>query len=189
LLAVFLLAACSSAGPGANSSPHPAATHPATGGAPIGSPSAAGCDSTPWQAAPIKVIRTVGVPPVPVVAGIRTGSHPDCGYDRLTFDITGSMPGYEIRYVPTVTTDPADQPVSLPGRHFLVITLRPAQGHITSGASSLPRGVVSLNYPMLKGYAVVGDFEGVLTVAVGLDAAAAVRVGGLTARLYLDVAH
>ena len=41
---------------------------------------------------------------------------------------------------------------------------------------------------MLKGYAVTGDFDGVLSVVVGLARATAFRVGRLPGRLYVDVA-
>ena len=40
---------------------------------------------------------------------------------------------------------------------------------------------------MLAGWALAGDFEGYVTVAVGLNAEAMVRVGELADRLYIDV--
>jgi hypothetical protein len=41
---------------------------------------------------------------------------------------------------------------------------------------------------MLKAYRIVGDFEGVVTVALGLDDVVGFRVGELPGRLYIDVA-
>src|SRR5438477_5488446 len=48
-----------------------------------------GCDTLAWKTAPITVTHNPTVPPVPVVTGIRPGQHPECRYDRITFDITG----------------------------------------------------------------------------------------------------
>ena len=42
---------------------------------------------------------------------------------------------------------------------------------------------------MLKGYAVIGDFEGHVSVAIGLAKSVQVRVGELSGRLYVDVAY
>ena len=40
---------------------------------------------------------------------------------------------------------------------------------------------------MLNGYALAGDFEGVLTLAIGLQSMTSIRVGELPGRLYLDI--
>jgi hypothetical protein len=148
-----------------------------------------GCDATPWRTAPMQVGHSVAVPPVPVVTGIRAGSHPACGYDRIVFDVTGPTPGYEIRYVQAVTSDPAGAPVTLVGSRYLLLTLRPAQGHTATGAATIVNRSATLGYPMLKSYAVVGDFEGVFSVALGLRSSTAVRVGELSGRLYIDLAQ
>jgi len=42
-------------------------------------------------------------------------------------------------------------------------------------------------YPVLKSYAVAGDFEGVVTVALGLARTTSIRVDELPGHLYLDV--
>jgi hypothetical protein len=127
------------------------------------------------------------VPPVPVITAVRAAAHPACGYDRIVLDITGPAPGYAIKYVTRVTADPSGNPVPVPGRRYLVITLRPAQAHTGSGAPTISGQVHVLGYPMLKGYAVAGDFEGVLTIALGLHSTASIRVGELPGRLYIDL--
>ena len=123
-----------------------------------------------------------------MATGIRTGSHPDCRFDRLVIDISGARPGYSVTFVATVARDASGTPVNLPGSAFLLIRLTPAQGHDASGTSALPRHLQTVGYPMLRAYAVTGDFEGVLSVAVGLSGKARYRVGELPGRLYLDVA-
>jgi hypothetical protein len=124
---------------------------------------------------------------VAVITTIKTGSHPECGYDRLVFGITGPMPGYDIRYVTQVTADPSGKPVALAGRSYLLVTLRPAQAHDESGAPTFTRPEQALGYPMLKSYAMAGDYEGVITLALGLYDTTSIRVGELPGLLYIDV--
>ena len=131
------------------------------------------------------VTRHFAVPPVPVITAIRTGTHPDCGYDRIVFNIRGPVPGYDIRYA---SKAPSGTGGGAAGRWYLLITIHPAQGHSDSGVSTIARLSAATSYPMLRGYQVTGDFEGVLSVAVGLAKPTAFRVGRLTGRLYVDVA-
>lgn len=104
------------------------------------------------------------------------------------------MPGYAIRYAGHVTADSSVPPVSLPGQRFLVVVLRPAQAHLASGASTIGRAVHRLGFPMLAGWVLSGrvlsgDSEGVISLALGLNASAAIRVGELRGRLYIDVRY
>jgi peptidoglycan/xylan/chitin deacetylase (PgdA/CDA1 family) len=150
-----------------------------------------GCDPLAWHSAPLTVSHTPAVPPVPSVTGIRTGSHSTCRYDRIVFDITGSIPGYNVRYVSRVNADPSDLPVTVPGggSAYLLITLHPAQSHDNRGITTIAARSAALGYPMLKGYALAGDFEGYVTIALGLSATTVIRVGELSGRVYLDVSY
>lgn len=194
ILAVVLGASssCATAIPAANSTP------PGIARSPVPSPSAvpsrsiaasirAGCDTSPWHASPISSARQVPVPPVPVITGVRAAAHPECGYDRLVLDITGPMPGYEIRYVSRVTADPSGAPVTLPGRSYLVITFRPANAHTAAGVATISRRAHALSYPELRAYVLGSDFEGVVTLALGLQNRAAIRVGEIPGHWYVDV--
>src|SRR6266536_2569935 len=40
---------------------------------------------------------------LPVLADVRTAHHP--GFDRITFELSGPLPGYRIGYVPSLTGD------------------------------------------------------------------------------------
>jgi hypothetical protein len=181
-LAIGLLASCSHAA----SPPQPARTSgtPAVTSPPASA--AAGCDSDPWSSVPVSISHSVPVPPVPVVTSIRAAAHADCGYDRLVLGLRGKMPSYAIRYVNRVVADASGKAISLPGSRFLVITLRPTQAHDDSGTATIPGGVVSAGFPMLLGYTMAGDSEGVVTIAVGLRGATGIRVGELPGRLYVD---
>jgi hypothetical protein len=187
-MTAVLAAACSSGG-------SPAASGPSTAGAATSGPAAstttsaaaqASCDTDPWGSVPVTVNHTVPVPPVPVVTSIKAAAHAECGYDRLVLSLSGKMPSYTVRYVSRVIADPSGQVVSLPGSKYLVITLRPGQAHQESGTPTLPRAVSAPGFPRLVSYALAGDFEGVVTVAVGLSGTAGIRVGELPGRLYVD---
>jgi hypothetical protein len=192
LAVVASAAACSSASPGSAASPSGAATSPsvaATSPAPSTSATgqAADCGGGTWHTGSVTVTRHVAVPPVPVLADIRTASHAECGYDRVVVDIRGALPGYSIAYVSHVVADPSGKPVTVPGSAVLLVTVRPAQGHTDAGAPTLPGGVHTLGFRMLAGWATAGDFEGVVRLAIGVRSRTAFRVGELPGRLYIDV--
>jgi hypothetical protein len=180
-LVLVAVTSCAASAP----APIPSAASPATPTSPGSAPKAADCDTGAWRSAPIKA--TLPVAGLAIVTGVRTAAHPECGYDRLVLDTTGPLQSYDIRYVGQVIADPSGKPITLPGRSFLLITLRPAQAHAGSGAPTVTRDVQALGYPVLKGYALAGDFEGVLTLALGLRGTASIRVGELPDRWYIDV--
>lgn len=152
----------------------------------VRSQSAAACPAARWHKPPITVTRNFHVPPTPVVRAVRAAKHPRCHFDRLVFDISVRNPGYHIEFVKRVIADPSGKTIKLPGRRFLLITLRPAQAHRSSGASTLPTKVQRLGFPMLKSWVLAGDFEGVVSIGVGLHAKTSVRVGELHGRLFID---
>jgi hypothetical protein len=177
--------ATASSAPATGSAAPPVTATPASGG-PSGT-SAAQCGTGPWRSAPMTVTHQVAVPPVPVITAVRAAAHPECGYDRLVLDITGPVPGYAIRYADHVTADPSCTAVMVPGHRYLLITLKPAEAHTGSGAPSIPRQPQATGYPALAGWVLAGDFEGVVTVAIGLQHSAAIRVGELPGHLYIDI--
>jgi hypothetical protein len=131
----------------------------------------------------------VPVPPVPTLLRIRSAPH--SGYDRITFDFAGPLPGYQVRYVDKVVEDGSGRTMTMPGRRFVQIRFEPAQAHSDSGDTAVTPRSMTLGYPMLRGYVINGDFEAVLNVALGLDDVVAFRVGeipGTPGHIYLDVA-
>lgn len=185
-LTLGLIASCSQGSPAAGGSAPPGTASVTPTPNVSASATVAGCDSDPWRAAPLTVSHSVSVPPVPVVTAIRAAAHSECGYDRLVLNISGKLPGYTIRYVRQVTADPSGKILSLPGSRYLLISIRPSQAHTDSGVATIPSGVVAPHFPMLIGYALSGDFEGVVTVAVGLRSTTGIRVGELPGRLFID---
>lgn len=180
-------------------SPAPSPTPPVTAGpsvTPGGPPSGPAPTTTAtvpgtWTSGPTVVSRSVPVPPVPQLLRIRTAAHSAEGYDRVVFDFVSTLPGYEIKYVDEAIADGSGEPVDIPGRRLLQITFRPAQAHDDTGTSSVTPRMKTLDYPMLEAYAITGDFEGVVTVVLGLDDVVGYRVGelpGEPGRIYIDVA-
>jgi hypothetical protein len=188
--AAIAAAACSGAtappGGGSGHTSQPATTPasptaPATSAAPVTCPGG-------WKAGQTTISHQVTVPPLPVVTAIRTGTHPECRYDRLVLDISGPTPWYSVGFVRKVIQDGSGKTLTLPGTRYLVIRLNPAQGHTDSGKPTLPAGLQALSFPQLRGYEVAGDFEGVVTIALGLNDGTRYRVGELPGKLYIDVA-
>ncbi|GAA2607826.1 hypothetical protein Adu01nite_15740 [Paractinoplanes durhamensis] len=160
-----------------------------TSAAPTDSRPAAPVTAGPaWRSAPVSVVRHPPVPPVPVLTGVRSGAHPAEGYDRIVFDIDGALPGYTIRYVDQVRADPSDRPIAVPGERHLLVVLDPAQAHRTDGSGTVT-GIHALGLTALTAYAIVGDFEGHVSIAVGLPRTAGFRAGELPGRIFLDVAR
>jgi hypothetical protein len=168
-------------GPPTHSAPLPVSVRP------VSPPAASGCDSSPWHSGPITVTHHVSVPPVPVIAAVRVAQHPGCRYDRIVLDIRGPMPGYTVRYVAAAVADATGQAISMPGTRYLVITLRPAAAHSDAGAPTIAPGVHAPAYPALASWALAGDAEGVVRIALGLAEPTSIRTGELSGRIYVDV--
>ena len=174
--------------PAPSASPSGSAPGP-TGGGAAPSPSAGGEDTESWATGPVTVTHDVSA--ASRVIGIRTAAHPDEGYDRIVFDIDGEIPGYTIEYVDEVRQDGSGDLVDVPGRRYLLIRFNPAHAHTDAGEALISPRSRELDHPMMRGYVVVGDFEGYVSVAIGLDDVVGYRVGELPgdpARVYVDVA-
>jgi hypothetical protein len=120
-----------------------------------------------------------------VLSGIRYAAHD--GFDRVVLDIPGAPPGYSVTYVTEVRRDGSGAPVSLPGKAFLLITLHPAEAHRANGAPTVT-GIHRTGLAGIQAYAIVGDYEGHVSVALGVKGVQKYHVGELTDRIYLDLA-
>lgn len=134
--------------------------------------------------------------PMAVLVDVRTGNHPDEGYDRVVFDFRDdtSMPGFSISYVDQVIADPSDRPLPmLPGAKMQV-DMRWAAAH-EDGDLTIPDTDRDLRpgLPRVKQVMLAGDFEGHLRFGIAVFPAgeptpfrAQVLSGN---RLVIDVAH
>lgn len=122
------------------------------------------------------------------VFALAIGCHPT--FDRLVLSARPGTPGYDVRYVARVVADPSGLPVPLLGNARILVVLRPARAHSSGGAALLPAAVTPL-CPNLRQVKRAGDFEGVVSVGLGLKRKTGFRVFRLTAptRIVIDVAH
>jgi hypothetical protein len=110
---------------------------------------------------------------------VAVGHHE--GYDRVVFEFRDEgLPGYRVEYVePPLKEDGSGAPVSVAGSAFVVVRMEPASGFdLNSGEGEL----VYKGPKRLPGTGVVkevvrsGDFEAVLSWAIGLEAKVPFRV-------------
>jgi hypothetical protein len=137
-----------------------------------------------WGTGPVTVSHTPSWP-LPVLTRVRYAAHP--GYDRIVFDISGDLPSYTARYVGEVRSDGSGERVVMPGRRFLLIVLNPAQSHRDDYTPTVS-GVHRTDLRNLKAYAIAGDYEAYVSIALGLDDVAGYRIRELPGRIYVDVA-
>jgi hypothetical protein len=171
-----------SASPSATTPVEPTSTP--TTASPTGEPFAGGRD-------PITSTPAAGLT-VAMLQEIRTADQG--AFDRITFEFDGGLPGYEVRYVePPIIYDPSGETMEIEGTAFIVVRMEPAAGHDPDTGSETYTGPLELKpgLPALVEAERVGDFEGVLSWALGLSAEADFRVTTLAdpPRLVIDIAH
>ncbi|MFB7244125.1 hypothetical protein CW362_08430 [Streptomyces populi] len=124
------------------------------------------------------------------VVNARWAGH--CTYDRLVIDVQGGTPSVGVSRVGTLRYDPSGRKVPLAGNYFLSIRLSPAVAHNNAG-SSVYRGPRLANIPLykLKGLALTGDFEGVVTFGTAFRTKPTWKVTKLHSpeRVVVDFSH
>jgi hypothetical protein len=137
---------------------------------------------------------------VPVLSEVRIARHDT--FDRVVFEFTGevipeaTIDGPRANGPGAVTGDPSGLPVAVDGAQVLTVSMSPA---IASYGASLPPG------PLYSGptsftptdtanvvhVVLIGDFESVMTWAIGFRSPATPRVSVLTSptRVVVDVPH
>lgn len=142
--------------------------------------------AAPAAAAP----RSPQAPAQPLVVNARWGGH--CTYDRIVVDVRGKMPPVTVKRVKELRYDGSGKKVPLAGKYFLEIKLSPAAAHDEAG-HSVYKGpkLKKISLPALKGIALTGDFEGVVTLgaAYGKKPVPKTFVLHSPERLVVDVPH
>lgn len=129
-------------------------------------------------------------PATALVVNARWGGH--ATFDRLVIDVRGAMPPVTVHPVATLRYDGSGQKVPLAGKYFLEIRLSPAAAHDDAGKSVYqgPR-LLKIHLPTLKGVALTGDFEGVVSIGAAFDTKPAYKTFRLHSpeRFVVDFAH
>lgn len=130
-------------------------------------------------------VTTATAVTTPTVVAIRAAHHP--GFDRVVFQLTALPTQRSVRYVAQVVSDPRGTPVAVAGRFFAVVRMFPATAHNASGFLTPARLTPGL--PNLRQIVRVGDFEGVLSYALGLQQRVPLHLFTLTgpARVVVDI--
>ena len=117
------------------------------------------------------------------LTAVRVAHHP--GYDRITFEFAGALPGYTLVRQTTAhfVRDASGQPVTLKGTAGLKVTF---QGVDLSAA--VPAGQTP-SLPVVTEVQNIGNFERVVSYGVGLAAPACMRLLELNGptRLVVDI--
>jgi hypothetical protein len=118
------------------------------------------------------------------------------GYDRVVFRFKNAVPGYRVAYVePPLTEDGSGAPVKVDGTAFVSVRMEPASGFdLNTGEGVLvykgPRRISGedAGTSVVRELVRTGDFEAVLTWAVGLSGKVDFRMQTLDAppRLVVD---
>ncbi|WP_329286411.1 AMIN-like domain-containing (lipo)protein [Streptomyces sp. NBC_00691] len=125
-----------------------------------------------------------------LVVNARWGGH--ATFDRLVIDVRGAMPPVTVHQVGALRYDGSGHKVPLAGKRFLEIRFSPAAAHDNAGKSVYqgPR-LVKIHLPALKGVALTGDFEGVVTIGAAFDTTPVYTSFRLHSpeRFVVDIAH
>ena len=118
------------------------------------------------------------------------------GYDRVVFQFRAGLPGYRVEYVePPLKEDGSGNVVQVKGTAFVVVRMEPASGFdLTTGEGVMvykgPKRIdgAAAGTPVVREVVRTGDFEAVLSWAVGLEDRVdfRVRTTASPARLIVD---
>lgn len=123
-----------------------------------------------------------------VVTDVRVGRH--ATFDRFVVKFRKAVPASTVTYEEVLRMDGSGDKVELKGRKNVLVRLEPARAHRTNGSSTIPTGAV-LGFPEIREWRVLGDFEGVVTLGIGVSRKRSVEVTPLMhpRRLVIDIAH
>jgi hypothetical protein len=141
-----------------------------------------------WTTGPTSSPFRGSVPPLPRLGTMQMATTPTNGFYRIAFEFQGQVPGYSAKYVDKVVRDGSGAAVSMPGSAYLQLTFHSAEA---SNVGDLMRSLDKASE--VQGMAITGNFEGVVTVTVGLAAKHGYYVETATRSatdhvIYLDIA-
>jgi len=127
--------------------------------------------------------------PTAYISALRPGAHTTDGYDRIVVDFSNGLPDAGVELKPQTGTkfvnDPRGDTVTLKGTNGLEVVIKGADMHTSySGAKDLVLG-----YTTLAEVRQIGDFEGTVKLALGINGPPCFRAFHETGpdRLVIDV--
>jgi hypothetical protein len=103
----------------------------------------------------------------PTLVAVRAGHHP--GLDRIVMEFSGGLPAHRaLRWVDQVTADASGRPLRVAGHRFFELSVSDAVAHDAAGHRSVASSQ-TYNMPNITQSVIAGDFEGVVTLGVGVQ--------------------
>jgi hypothetical protein len=121
------------------------------------------------------------------IVALRAAHHP--GFDRVVLEVDGPRPPTaSVRYVRRLIQDGSGRVLAVPGEATLRIVLPNTRAHDDRGRTTV-RLTRTFGLPLVRATRAAGDFEGVVTLGVGLDRKAAFQVRRYSnpGRLVVDI--
>ena len=180
LLALAALAAAAGCGKSSSDQTEPPATGSTTATAPT--TTAEGIDPLEGAGTTI-VVGTTTAKAIALLERVAVGRHE--GYDRVVFQFRGEgVPAYRVQYMePPLKEDGSGNPVDVAGNAFVVVRMEPASGFdLNTGEGTLvykgPKRIdgSAAGTSVVQEVVRTGDFEAVLSWAIGLEAKVDFRV-------------
>lgn len=154
-------------------------------------PAAVGDPALPqdWGAG-VRQVRRSGAAPARVT-GVRTARNE--AWDRVTIEFDGPrVPSYRVAYVDRPPSQcGSGDPSEVAGERWLAITLTGAAAHDDAGRATVTERERRLSLPVMRELEFTCDFEGEVSMAIGVAQANRYRVIELAnpTRLAVDVLH
>src|SRR5262249_27951286 len=116
------------------------------------------------------------------------------GFDRIVLDMTGPQPGVSYtNNLDELTADGSGEIVWLTGQYFVSVAATPARAHDDAGNPTYtgPQKFRTRNLRNVMAVAVTGDFEGYVSIGLGIRSQSWVRVFtlGSPTRVVIDVGN
>lgn len=121
------------------------------------------------------------------LVAVRASHH--SGFDRLVLQFTGAVPTHRtLAWVDRVIADPSGRTMRVAGHAFAQLRLSPAAAHTDQGATTVARRF-TFALPNITQVVISGDFEAVLSVAIGAQRRTTAHVTTLTSpsRVVVDL--
>lgn len=184
LIAAMLFVAC---GGGAKQSDTPTRVPETPTAVVTPVPTPAACPTTP--ARPLAVVTPSASGLIATLDDVQLNTQP-C-FDRITFSFSGdTLPGFDVRYVQSITTCGSGEPVYTAGPAQIVVRFTPANAHDDAGNSTIPGQSFLPAYPSIKEARLSCDFEAETTWVLGAEERYyTVTTSQSPAQIVVDVYH
>jgi hypothetical protein len=112
------------------------------------------------------------------------------GHDRIVLTFNGALPAHRtLTWVDQLTADASGRPLLVAGHRFFALRVSSAVAHNGAGTRTVP-SKQTYNLPNITQSVIAGDFEGVVTVGVGVQRHTITRMTTLSSpsRIVVDLA-